>query len=188
MDITETLENSALPKEAIFEIVNKFVPLIIDEREYFIKYGERMNKIGIIYKGTLVSRYSNKEGKEVASKFYYQQGDNLVVDYNSFKNNLPSEEEIQAIEKSTLLTLTFNDYKYLINKFPALQASIAKLAEDSYIKALQRIRDFQLLNNKERIENFHSTHEQIVGKLMVKDKASYLGMSRNIYTNNIIKK
>lgn len=187
MDIMKTLEQSGLPKEAIIEFSKKLKPEIIEAKDYFVKYGEKMNKIGILYEGVLVSRYSDKEGNEITSKFYFPKGDNLVTDYHSFKNNLESDEEIQAVEKSTMLILKHEDFKYLLQKYPSLQNLVIEFAENSYIKALMRIRDFQLLKNKERIRKFLNTHEAIVNKVMEKDKASYLGMSRNIFKKNMDK-
>jgi len=187
MDIEKILSENNIPKDAIIELSGKFQAQIIKENDFFIQYGKRMNKIGILYEGLLISRYTNNEGKEVASKFYFPKGDNLVVDYYSFINQLNSDEEIQAIENSKLLTINYDDYNFLIKEFPQLQNMIKEFAEQSYLKALNRIRDFQLLNTKERIRKFIKTHNPIINRVMIKDKSSYLGMTRNIYTNNLTK-
>lgn len=187
MDIMKTLRQIGLPEEAIMEFSSRLKPEVIEAKDYFVKYGEKMNKIGILYEGVLVSRYSDNEGNEITSKFYFSEGDNLVTDYHSFKNNLESDEEIRAIEKSKMLILKQEDFKYLVQKYPLLQNLVIKFAEDSYIKALMRVRDFQLLNTKERVKKFLNTHKAIVNKVMIKDKASYLGMTRNIFTENMNK-
>jgi signal-transduction protein with cAMP-binding, CBS, and nucleotidyltransferase domain len=187
MDITQIIEQSGLPKEAIMEFSKRLKPEIIEAKDYFIRYGEKMNKLGILYEGVLVSRYSDENGNEIVSKFYFPEGDNLVTDYYSFKNNIESSEEIRAIEKSKMLVLKNEDFKHLIQRYPSLQNLVIRFAEESYLKALSRIRDFQLLNAKDRIKKFLVTHESIVNKVMVKDKASYLGMTRNIFTDNMKK-
>ena len=187
MNIENLLKENNIPEKAIIELSNKFQALTIKENDFFVQYGEKMNKIGILYEGVLVSRFTNSEGKEVASKFYFLNGNILVVDYYSFINKLKSDEEIQAIENSKLLIIDYDDFKYLIKEYPILQNIIKDFAEQSYLKALDRIRDFQLLNAKERIEKFIKSHKDIINKVMIKDKSSYLGMTRNIYTNNFKK-
>jgi len=187
MDITQIIKQSGLSEKAIMELSNKLKPQIVEAKDYFVRYGDKMNKLGILYEGVLVSRYSDEKGNEIVSKFYFPEGDYLVTDYYSFRNNIRSNEEIRAVEKSIILVLKSEDFKYLTQQYPSLQNFVMQFAEDSYLKALTRIRDFQLLNAKERIKKFLITHEAIVNKVMVKDKASYLGMTRNIFTNNMKK-
>ena len=187
MNIEKLLTENNIPTDAILELRDIFKAETIKKNGYFIRYGNRMNKIGILYEGVLVSRFSNSSGKEVASKFYFPKGDNLVVDYYSFINQLNSEEEIQAIENSKLLIINFDAYNSFIQKFPFANRMIKEFAEQSYLKALNRIREFQLLNAKERVEKFNETHSEILNKLMIKDKSSYLGITRNIYTNSLKK-
>jgi signal-transduction protein with cAMP-binding, CBS, and nucleotidyltransferase domain len=187
MNIEKLLIDNNVPKDALLELRNVFKGEKIKKNEYFIRYGKKMNKIGILYDGILVSRFSDSKGKEVASKFYFPKGDKLVVDYYSFVNQLNSEEEIQAIENSILLVINYTDYKKLSEKYSFFDRLIKKFAEESYLKALKRIRDFQLLKAKERIENFNKTHKEIINKLKITDKSSYLGVSRNIYTINLKK-
>ena len=187
MNIEKLLIDNDIPKDAIPELRKIFKSETIKKNEYFVRYGKKMNKIGILLDGTLVSRFSNSQGKEIASKFYFPKGDNLVVDYYSFINQLSSEEEIQAIENSKLLIIDFDNYNSFIQKFPFINRMIKEFAEQSYLKALNRIREFQLLDAKERVEKFNKTHNEIINKLMIKDKSSYLGITRNIYTNSLKK-
>lgn len=183
----ELLKKIGLSKEIGAELASKLTETTLKKNEYFIKYGQKMNKIGILYKGVLVSRYSSDEGKEVASKFYYPLGDTIVVDYYCFKNQLNSDEQIQAIEESNLLTLSFEEYNILINKYPAIQKAVISFTEKSYLKALNRIRDFQLLDAETRVKQFVEHHQTISDKVLVRDKASYLGISRNIFTKSLKK-
>ena len=184
LNISQVLKQYDLPHKAIIELSEKLRPIVIEKDQYFVRYGEKMNRIGILYKGILVSRYSSEEGEEIASKFYYLGGDTIVADYHCFKNQLPSDEEIQAIERADLLTLSCENYIYLLQKYPSFQKLVIESTEMSYLKALRRIRDFQLLNAENRVKKFVQKHVSIADKIMVKDKASYLGMSRNRYTES----
>lgn len=185
MDIKEILQKSRFPEKLINELANYLSPLEIKKNKYFVKYGEKVNRIGILFEGALVSRYSSEEGKEVASKFYFLGGDNIVVDYSGFKNQLGSKEEIQALDDSKLLTLKYSDFYSILDKYPEFGNLISQYAESSYLKALSRIRDFQFLNAKARVQKFILTHRNISSIIPIKDKASYLGISRNVFTQKL---
>lgn len=187
LNINEILNKNGLSPDSIIELSKRFKPIELKKNDYFIKYGEKMNIIGILYQGVLVSRYIDDNGKKATSKFYYPNGDIIVADYFCFKNQMDSTENIQAIENSILLTLSFNDYQLLIKEYPSIQRMVSEYSEQSYLKALNRIRDFQLLNAEQRVKKFINSHRKVSNKLSIKDKASYLGLSRNVFTEKMKK-
>ena len=185
MDLTKFLNNSDIPIEIIQELTDRFTPLNIKKGGFFIHHKEKMNKIGILIDGILVSRYISEKGDKVASKFYFSDGDFIVADYNCFIKQLDSDEEIQAIEESRLLTISYEDFNSLIENHQYFLKLVYEYAESGYLKALGRIRDLQILDKEQIIRKFLKTHKTIFDKLPVKDKASYLGMHRNIFTKKL---
>jgi CRP-like cAMP-binding protein len=186
LNIEEILKDKNFPRELINKLSNKLKPVLIPKNEYFIDYNQKMNKIGIIVSGLLVSRYITDDGEEITSKFYYPNGDGIVVDFYCFKNQENSNEQIRAIEDSQLYTLSYIDYQSLLSD-SLMQKLIVTLTEESYLKALSRIRDFQQLDTIKRVEKFKRENKEVINKLPIKDMSSYLGMNRNRFSENMKK-
>jgi len=182
MNILKYLNQIGLNPKVIIELSKRLKPLKINKNDAFIQAGERMDRIGILLNGLLVSRYVSDEGKEIASNFYYPQNEIIVVDFESFKNQSITEETIVAIETSHLLVLSYYDFQDLIQEYPTFQKYIFDVFDENHFKAIERLRDFQSLKAIDRVRKFTESHGEIIGKLMVKDKASYVGVSRNIFT------
>ncbi len=157
----------------------------IKKGKYFINYGEKMNRIGILLSGLLVSRYETESGDEIVSKFYYPQGDIIVVDYQSFKKQSSSNEAIRASEDSYLMTLSYDNFNSLLNNHSSLKEMALSFLEESYLNALERIRSLQILSREQRIRNFMEAHPILMQKITATDKASYLGMHRNIFSKKL---
>lgn len=188
IDFIQILKENGLSPKEILALAQSFKTVEIAKNKYFVRYEDRMNKIGILLEGIMISRFTaESSGKEIVSKFYYPNGDFIVVDFNSFKDKKCSTEEIQAISNSKLMILSFDKYHDLIQKYPSIQKMVKDFAEQSYLKALNRIKDFQSLSKVELIRNFTENHKEILNQIQVQDKASYLGMSRNVFTNNLKK-
>lgn len=186
-EISNILEQFGLGGEAITEFSQSLSARTIAKNEYFVRYKEKMDRIGILYKGILVSRYCSEDGQEITSKIYHPKGDNIVVDYYSFLKQLDSSEEIQAVEDSKLLVLKHRDLDRLVKSYPQLQELVTNFSDQSYLKALDRIRDFQLLKARERVEKFIYKYGETAARIKIRDKASYLGMSRNVFTESVKK-
>ena len=145
MDIEQILKEDNFSSEIINEISNILKAEIIGKGEYFVKYNNKMDRIGIIMNGLLVSRFVSEGKKTITSKFYHSKGDIFIADFFSFKNQTISNEEIQAVEDSYLMTISYKNYNYLIKKYPEVQKLVSEYLEENYLKALDRVRDFQTL-------------------------------------------
>lgn len=184
-DFEEYLRKFNLPQKVILDILEVLNESQIQRKGYFVRYNDLVNKIGVLVKGILVSRYICENGKEITSKFYYSKGDFIVVDYQSFMSSGVSKEEIQAEEDSLVLTLSKFEYTNLLERHPVLNKLIKDIAEESYLKSLCRIRDFQSLSAKQRVEKFTLNHRSLMRSVKIQDAASYLGISRNVFTKSL---
>jgi len=185
IQIEDLLSQINIGENVPIELSQKLTPLTLKKNKDFVSFNEPMNKIGVLFKGLLIAKYFDEKGDEYVSKFYYPEGDYLVVDFNAFKKKEKTKERIYAFEDSILMVISRHDYFEIKEKNPDISRLSNLLAEESYLKALERIRTLQKTCNKEKIKKFKSEHSAIMSKLNLKDIASYLGMSRNIYAKNL---
>lgn len=85
MNLTQFTSKYRVSPAALLDLSKRIRSVKLSKGSYFINYEEKMNKIGVLLDGILVSRYSTEDGKEITSKFYYPQGNIIVVDYYCFK-------------------------------------------------------------------------------------------------------
>ena len=185
MELEKLFKHFGIQAELAAPLTHKFQSLLLSKGEYFIRFNEKMNRLGILVNGLLIARFIGEEGELVTSKLYYPTADIIVVDYLGFKKQQHSIEEIEVLEDAKLFTLSYQAFTELSAASPAFQKLVADFAEESYLKTLNSLRLLQTANAKTRIKRFLELHAPVVGKLKVEDKASFLGMSRNSYTNNL---
>lgn len=166
-------------------------PLTLKKGEVFIQEGKRNERIGILQNGLMISTYLSDKGKEEVSRIYSKINGNVVVsNHESFYYNLSSTENIKAIEETQLMMLTKNDLELILEKFPELNNVVKDISEQSYINAIERIKEFQSFSAKERVKIHYTKHKELFSKISKQHLASFLGINRNDFTkflNQIIK-
>lgn len=99
------------------ELYNRFIGLTetihLKKKEFFVSQGKVCNCIGIIQSGLLRS-YIEKDAEEFIKDFYFSGS--LVVSLGSFLTEEPSIANIQALEETTLITLSRSTYDQLLSE------------------------------------------------------------------------
>ena len=188
-NITESkklLKNLGFDETEISKIlsVNKYYTL--SKGDIFLNEGKKSDIVGLLLKGMLFAYSLNKLGDKNISRFFYLPENLIVVNYESFNRNSKSEETIECFENAILIIINKSDLNSLYNEIPRLNIIVRQLAEESYIKALQKIKILQAQNAKERIKNLQKLSPILFQKLPKSYIASYLGMHRNTYNKAII--
>lgn len=151
--------------------------LHLKKNQPFVEEDKICQKMGILLDGLMVAYYGIE--KEIASRFFYLPKNPLVTCFESFKNEIPSKETIIAIEDSYLFCFSRKTLEELYSSVPNMNLIGRKLAENSYIHALNRIHNLQTFTNKEKLEAFLSECPGLYNRVPKKYIASYLGMHRN---------
>ena len=82
------------------------------------------------------------------------------------------------IETISLIT---NHHK-IYDKYPKFEKLARELAEESYIKAINRNRELQSLKGKERVSKFLKENNGLLKRVNKQQIASYLGINRNDFS------
>jgi CRP-like cAMP-binding protein len=174
------LKTFNLKREDIVKISSVLKPLNLDKGEIFCRKGHVCDKIGILMNGLLYAYYESEKGNEEVSRFFFINGNFIVSSFDSFINKKPANETIKAIEKSEILCISYKSLHNLYETIPQMNFIGRQLAEQSYVRAMQRVHDLQALDAKGRVEKFLGEHPDFYNRIKKKHLASYLGMNYNL--------
>ena len=183
--IQTVLSNFQIDKQDLLSIFKHLKYIEIKKGDTFCHAGRTCNKLGILLEGLLMAKFDTDKGKLNISRFFYSPNNMIVTSFESFKTKKPTDESIVALEDSKLLYLAIEDLEELYLSVPSVNKIARHFAEQSYINALQRIHDLQVLNIKERIEKFYSTNKDLFNRINKIHIASYLRVNRNDLTNTV---
>lgn len=168
-------------------ITNQTRRLRLKPKEKFCDQGEKANELAILVDGAMKSVFTDENGKEHVTRFFYVPVNIVIVCLESLRNDSITSEAIVAVTDCTIFVISNKDLNNLFRKYPQLNIIARHLAESSYCEALKRIRSLQVLKAEPRLRKFNSEHRRLFQIFSKLDIASYLGMHRNQF-NRLFKK
>ena len=154
----------------------------IKKKEFVLKVGEINDSI-IYVKTGLLRVYLINEGKEINTWFVNE--DELFLSMNSFYRNLPTHENIQALEDCEILTIHKNTYDLLLKE----NHNLALFAiNELYIKLCEyqdQCLALRFMNAEKKYAFLKENRPEIIEKLSQKHIASFLGVETT-YLSRII--
>lgn len=161
------------------ELIDKTSERRIAAREYLLKAGKICTHVHFIEKG-LFRSYYDKEGKEVGMWFGKEGSLILVVD--SFNDQMPSVANIQAIEDSVIVSLSYSDLESIYQRFPEFNLH-GRLLEKHYHK-LAVLDGFAIRSQTalERYQFMYETDLDLVLRVPDKYMAAYLGINHSTFS------
>ncbi len=163
-----------------FDLKNKVS--VLKKGETFVGYGEKDRKIGILLDGLLYASYLAESGTEWISRFFFPPNNFIISNLREFTQGKSSTESIRAYEDSKIICIEKEEFKSFLDTNHKFERTVRILAEEGYIRAMDRIRSFQSLNAEARIRKFFHENPELGAKLQRQHIASYLGIHRNILT------
>lgn len=168
-------------KEAM-QIVSFFKLITVEKDEVFCKKGQINTRLGVLLSGLLSASYETPKKSDEISRFFFLPENFIVADFESFTKLTPATETIVALEKSELLVINYADMRKLYKAVPKMNYIGREVAEMSYIRAMHRIYDLQVLNAEGRVKKFFKDHPSFYNRVGKQEIASYLRMNRNLIT------
>ncbi len=161
----------------------KFAP--IEKGGFFVRPTDIADKIGILLaQDSILKAYRlDEDGNKKVSRIFYSPHKIVVSSFESFKENKPSGEFIQAVNKVLLMTIQKSDLDLIYKEIPSFNLIGRILAEQSYINAMARLKEMQTFKGKELVASFYRDKKFLIPLLDKSEIASYLGLSRNKYSD-----
>jgi CRP-like cAMP-binding protein len=156
-----------------FLLRNTYVKTI-KKGKMLLKAGEICTNMYFVSKGVL--RGFVKEGEREITTWISCNGE-LVSAISSFILQIPTNENIHAIEDCELIALSHSDLEKLYTKFPSFNITVRKLTEIYYMHAEHRAYIARLKNADQKYELFLKQYGHLSNRVPVKYIASFLGIT-----------
>ena len=105
-----------------------------------------------------------------------KEGD-VIVSVESFFNQSISYENIQALEDSILLFITYDELQFLYNNFPEFNFVGREVLQKYYQLSEQRLYSLRMQRASEKYNFLMNHFPQIIQRVPSKYIASYLGIT-----------
>ncbi len=159
-----------------FDIAIKYLKIErIKKGEFLVREGQICNKIAFIHEG-LFRIYNLKEGIEINTCFCKENS--ITSSFNSFIHQIPSNESIQSLEDSVIVTLSSANLINLYKESTIWQNIRLLLTEKECLRLSDRANSLSFESALEKYKNLIKYQPEIIQRVSIQHIASYLGISR----------
>jgi CRP-like cAMP-binding protein len=150
----------------------------IGKMEYLSKAGEVHQRMWFIESGLLRGFRVNDGDKEISDWFSIEN--DVTWSMESFVEQTPSEEYIQALEDTVYWFITREKLYYAYDHFPEMNKLRAILTEYYYIKTIKKFR-LREQEASERLNRLDRLFPGLIGRVPTVYLHSYVGISRSAW-------
>jgi CRP-like cAMP-binding protein len=148
----------------------------IRKRQFLLREGEVARHKIFVCDG-LLKTYSRKEdGTEYIMRFAAEHA--WTTDHESYYNQTPSKYNIDALEDTTVVLWTKENFIELTEAIPALKTYVVDVMASSMNAIQGRVLGNISYTNEEKYEDFISSFPDVFRRVPLHMVASYLGVSR----------
>jgi CRP-like cAMP-binding protein len=142
--------------------------------EFLLREGEVCKNIYFISKGLLRCYYLRDNGEDVSAWFLKEL--DTIVSVDSFYNQTPSYEFIQAVEDCELYHISHAQLQYVYKTFIEFNV-IGRILTQKYLELWNnQVRYIRRMSIEERYREFVKVESELAERVPVKYLASYLNM------------
>ena len=156
-ELSELLEIKTLPKKSVI-----------------LKEGEVCDKLIYIISG-MARAYYYSDGNQVTA--WFMKENDMIISVKSFFRQQPSNENIETIEDSIMVFLSYGALNHLNRKYPEYNIVGRILTEHYYVLSEERLFSMRLHLVEERYKTLLEMHPEIFKRAPLKHIATYLGMT-----------
>ena len=171
------LQFAHLNQQQIDLIESKGVFKEIKKDEYFQEAGKISREVGFLTEGIVRICYYNNKGDEITK--YFIDENNLIVDINSYNQNIPSSGYIQAITDCKFLVFSKEAMQELSLTILIWDDIINKIINKALIEKVNKISPMLAEDATERYRNFFTNFPKLANRIPLSYLASYLGITQS---------
>ena len=146
----------------------------VKKGEYLLREGSVCRHCMIIEEG-IARKFLIANNKEITTELYFK--DDIAVSFDSFCNQIPGNEWIQALTEVTITLLNFQEFQELKAVHPELIKLDLVIAEHYTIWLEKRLIEFRTLDASERYLNLLKQSPHYLQHIPLNIIASYLGVA-----------
>jgi CRP-like cAMP-binding protein len=177
--------------EAFINYINEYVILTEEEEfilfsrvsyrkylkgQYVVQQGDVCKYSGFVISGCSRTFYIDDEGQEHIVMFSAENW--WASEIGSFVTQTPSDYNVQCVEDTELIQLSYNDQEELFKDIPKLERFFRLILENAFVASQKRIvRNFSL-TAKEQYLQFKVDYPELEQRIPQYMVASYLGITK----------
>lgn len=146
-----------------------------DKGDFLLKEGNICNKSFVIEQG-IARKYLYVKDKEVTTELYFKN--DIAVSFDSFCNQIPCREYIQAITDVSVMQINYQEFEKLKLIHPELIKLDNHIAEYYTLWLENRLLDFRTLTATERYNKLFEDYPDYLCYVPLNILASYLGIAQ----------
>jgi CRP-like cAMP-binding protein len=150
--------------------------------ETILHQGDISKELYFISNGLARGYIINQDGKDYTWSIYYNDYTShmtnlFVVEYDSFLHQKQSSIHIEALEDTTLISISYDDCQYLYNKLKKGERFGRLMAEEAYTYLHNMMINRQTKDAKQRFDIFMKNSPHLLTKVPQYHIATYLGIT-----------
>lgn len=156
-------------------VKEKFRPHLFLKRQFALQHGDVCEYFDFVVRGCLRLYKVDEKGDyhvlQFATENYW------MLDLTSFHKRTKSVLDIDALEDTVVLRITYNDLIDLYVKAPKFDRIFRVLLENHFMQQQERIGQLFSSTAEERYQSFLETYPHLLNRLSQVQVASYLGVT-----------
>ncbi|WP_149243244.1 Crp/Fnr family transcriptional regulator [Dyadobacter sp. 32] len=158
-------------------IKSKVVFKEIKKDAYFQEAGKIPREIIFLVVGIMRICYYNNKGDEITK--YFMEENHFLADINSYNQEIPSTEYIQAVTNCSYFVLSKNAMKELSMTIIECDNIIAKITAKGFADKVNKISPMMSEDARERYLSFLEKFPGLANRIPLSYLASYLGITQS---------
>lgn len=157
----------------------------VAKKELLLEEGQIDRNLFFVEKGCLRLYFVNDKGTEQITQFAIEGW--WLADFMSFDRQIPSSFYIQAIEKSEIISIDYQEQDKLVRKIPLMDRYFRLVMQRAYAAHQTRLKFIYDLSKEESYQHFMNAFPGFAQRIPQYMLASYLGFTPE-YLSEIRKK
>lgn len=175
--INYLLQFGHLNQQQIDLVLSKAKEIEIKKEGYFSEAGKVPREVGFLKEGVLRVYYYNDKGEEITK--YFLDENNLIVDINSYMQNIPSPAYVQAVTDVRLSVFSKEAMEALSLTVSTWDGIINQIITRSLAEKVNRLSPMLAENATARYLSFLEKFPMLANRIPLSFMASYLGITQS---------
>lgn len=173
--ISHIKEKVDLNNDQIELLKSFFIKKKLRKKQFLLRQDELCRYLSFVSRGILKSYVLDEKGQQRISLFAFEGW--WISDFNSFINQEKAVLNIDAIEDSDLLLISYEDYENLTLQIPVMDRYFRILYQNSLVTKDQRLMVSNSFTAEEKYLQLVKKNPEMMQKISHRFIASYLGLS-----------
>jgi CRP-like cAMP-binding protein len=175
--IEYVLKFGNLNQQQVALISGKATELHLPKDEYYLEAGKIARQFGFITEGIARVCYYNNKGEEITK--YFIEENNILVNLDSFENEVPSSAYVQAVTDCRIIVFSKQDWQELLNTIIGWDNIIHKITSKALLLKIERISPLVAEGATTRYLQFIEKFPSLANRIPLSYIASYLGITQS---------